>query len=351
MAAASAEAVSSAGWVARDPMASVSDTPARPRHTSLATAIVIGASVGVVVSVAEQLAGIQSLETREMVTRFLSQPPGDGLGLDVSSALEALRVVLMLLAGCATAAAVLGFHAMKGSARARLALAVLAVPIFFGGFATGGFLTSLVAAGAMLLWVGPSALWFRGEPIPERAPRPEPRPLPSRQPPPVSSPVARPTPGPVAGTQALIAPDQPITRRPDALVWACVLTWAFSLLTIVVMAASAVLMASNPDVIVDELARQNADLADGDTALLAEATYATAAIAGAWSLLAIGLAVLAFRRVRWGRVGLVASSAVAAVVCLVAMVSSLLLAVPACATVATVVLLNRPEVRAWFSRT
>lgn len=322
-------------------MATVSETPARPRHTNLATAIVIGASVGVVVSVAEQLAGLRSLETRELVTDFLAQPPGDGLGIDVSTALEVLRVVLMLLAGCATAAAVLGFHAMKGSTRARLGLSVLAVPIFLGGFATGGFLTSLVAAGTALLWVGPSALWFRGEPIPERAPRPEPRPLPTRQPPPTTSRTPH--------LQPTHAPREPITRRPDAVVWACVLTWAFSSLTLVVMVASAVLMASSPDLVFDELTRQNPDLSSGDSAQLTGATYATAAVAGVWSLLAIGLGVLTYRRVRWGRVGLVASAAVAAVVSLVATLTSLLLIVPACATLVTVALLNRPEVRAWFS--
>lgn len=327
-------------------MATVSDTPARPRHTNLAAAIVIGASVGVVVSVAEQLAGLQSLDTREQVSTFLAQPPGDALGIDVPTALELLRIVLMLLAGCATAAAVLGFHAMNGSTRARLGLSGLAVPIFLGGFATGGFLTSLVAAGTALLWVGPSALWFRGEPIPERAPRAEPRPFPSLQSPPGRAPVSS-----AGATQEAARPPEPVVRRPDAVVWACVLTWAFSSLTIVVMAASAVLMASSPDLVFGELARQNPDLAGSDSAVLTEATYATVAVVGVWSLLAIGLGVLAFRRVRWGRFGLMASAAVAAVVCLVATLSSLLLIVPACATLATVALLNRPEVRAWFSRT
>ena len=334
-------------------MATVSATPVRPRHTSLATAIVIGASVGVVVSVAEQLAGLQSLETRERVAAFVSNPPGDGLGIDVTSALSMLRVILMVLAGCATTAAVLGFQAMKGDTRARLALSVLAVPIFLGGFATGGFLTSLVAAGTVLLWVGPSAMFFRGELIPERPARPEPRPLPSRQPPPqqpppVSTPFAQPQP-PQQSQET--APTEPVSRRPDAVVWACVLTWAFSSVTIVVMAASAALMASNPEVVFDEIARQNADLVGRDSSVLTEATYLTAAIAGLWSLLAIALGVLTYRRVRWGRIGLVASAAVAAVVCLVATVSSLLLIVPAGATLATVALLNRSEVRAWFNRT
>lgn len=331
----------------RDPMATVSDTPARPRHTSLATAIVIGGSVGVVVTVAEQLAGLYSIETRELVTDFLSAPPGDTLGLDITGALTALRVLLMLLAGCATAAAVLGFHAMKGNARARLALSGLAIPIFLGGFATGGFLTSLVAAGTALLWVGPSAYFFRGEPVPEAAPRPESRPLPTRWSG-GSAPDGHTHPAP-----PMMAPSQrePVGHRPDAVVWACVLTWAFSSLTIVAMVASAVLMASDPQLVFDELTRQNPDLAGGDSAMLTRATYVTAVMASSWSVLAIALGVLAYRRVRWGRVGLVASAVIAAVVCLAATLSSLLLIVPAGAALATVGLLNRPEVRAWFNRT
>ena len=162
-------------------MASVSDSQPRPRHTTLAAGLVIGGSVGVVVSVGEQLAGLQSLETRERVTDFLSTPPGDGLGLDVAAALGMLRIVFMLLAGCATAAGVLGFHAMRGGTRARIGLSVLAVPIFLGGLATGGFLTSLVAAGTALMWVGPSALWFRGDPIPEPASLSASRPRPVRR--------------------------------------------------------------------------------------------------------------------------------------------------------------------------
>lgn len=338
-------------------MATVSDSQPRPRHTTLAAGLVIGGSVGVVVSVAEQLAGLQSLETRERVTDFLSTSPGDGLGLDVESSLGMLRVVFMLLAGCATAAGVLGFHAMRGGTRARLGLSVLAVPIFLGGLATGGFLTSLVAAGAALMWVGPSALWFRGEPIPEPASPSASRAQQIRQPPAATrvpfaqaDPQADPQSDP--STAAPVRPAAAvITRRPDAVVWACVLTWAFSALTLVVMAASVVLMTTNPDLVLDELVRQNGDLAGSDAAQLTDATYATAAVAGGWSLAAMVLAVLAYRRVGWARWGVLSSAAVAGVVCLVAILSSLLLVVPAAASLTTVVLLSRPEVRAWFNRT
>jgi hypothetical protein len=316
----------------------------------MAGALVVGGSVGVVVAVAEQLAGLYSLETRERVTELLAQPPGSDLGLSVPTALSSLRVVLMVLAGCATTSAILGWHALRGSVRARLGLAVLAVPIFLGGFAVGGFLTSLVAAGTVLMFAGPSALWFRGEPIPEPAkpPRaPERPPLPERRPGASARPGAtlqaeRPTTTPTTSTAT-----GPVTRRPDSLVWACVLTWAFSALTVVVMVASAVLMASNPDLVVDEL-RSQGGLGGTDAAELAETVYVSTAVVGAWSLLATVLAVLAYRGVAWSRRALLASTVAAAVVCLLGAAYSLLMVLPAGATVATVALLNRPEVRAWF---
>lgn len=333
-------------------MAGVSETPPRPSHTTLAAGIVIGGSVGVVIGVAEQLTGLHSLETREAVTDFLAEPPGSGLGLDLSGALRLLRLALMVVAGCATAAAVLGFHVLRRSHRARVGLSVLAVPIFFGGLATGGFLTSLVAASALLLWVGPSGLWFRGitPPAPGEA---TPRPVrwPPEQPPAPATPPAPPQAAqqrpPYAGPAG---PPRPGSRRPDSLVWACVLTWAFCSLTLVAMVASVALITTNPDFIVDELRRQDPDLALDDTGLLTVTTYVTAGVAGLWSLAAMVLAALAYRGVRWARPGLLVSAAGAAVICLVAALSSLLTVVPAAVCLVTVGLLNRPEVRGWFTR-
>lgn len=333
----------------------VSEKRPRPGHTTLAGALVVGGAVGVVVSVGEQLAGLYSLETREQVTTFLSTPPGSDLDLSVSSALAGLRVVLMVLAGCATAAGVLGWHALRGSTGARVGLSVLAFPIFVGGVVVGGVLTAFVAAGTALLWTGPSAYWFRGEKPPEQR-RPEraatPT-LPVRRPgssdpfagPGTTLTAERPTAPPTG--PAVPGPPPPALRRPDSLVWACVLAWAFSVLAAVVMAASATLMASSPELVLDEMRRQGNDLGDAGAAAITETVYITAAVVGGWSVLASVLAVLAFRGVAWGRSGLLASAGVAAALCLFGVVYTVLMALPAGAALTTVVLLNRPEVRAW----
>ncbi len=329
----------------------------------MAAGFVVGGSAAIVVSIAGQLSGLHSLETQEQIRAFLSEPPGNGLGLGLEGALQLLRVVLMVVAGCCTAAVVLGIEVLRRNRGARLGLSLLAAPIFLGGFVAGGFITALVTASIVLLWVGPSAAWLHdGRPTSNRgfidrptprasedvAARPEPpRPaspaLPSFHQPPPPSPEAR----QLFLDQPSPVPGQP--QRPDAVVWACVLVWAFCGLAVVVMSASVALLAGNPDVVLDQLQRQDEDLAGGDTDLLVRVTYVTAAVVGVWSLAAALLAALAFRRGAGGRTGVLISSAVAGVVCLVGVFSSVLLIVPAAAAMTTVALLSRPEVRAWYA--
>ena len=327
----------------------------------MAAGMVVGGSVLVVVTVAQQLSTLYSLESREAVAEFLAQPPGSGLGLEVSDALLLLRTTLMVVAGCATAAAVLGVHVLRRSRRARLGLSVLAVPLFLGGMATGGFLTSLVAASVLLLWLGPSRAWLDGRPVPEESPRDHrarspwsgSSPTAPSAPATPAAPAAQPPPHPTAlGVRPPPLAEPGPTRRPDALVWACVITWAFAGLTLVVAAATATLLAAEPGLVWEELQRQNPGLAaesglDRDS--IARATYVTLALTALWALGAVALAVLAYRRSRAGRVGLLSSAAVAAVVSLVGALSSLVMIVPAMACLATVILLARPEVRAWFA--
>ena len=67
----------------------------------------------------------------------------------------------MVAAGCATAAGILGYQVLRRSKSARLALTVLAAPLFLTGMVTGGFVSSLVAASAVMLWLQPARDWFR----------------------------------------------------------------------------------------------------------------------------------------------------------------------------------------------
>lgn len=123
--------------------------------------ILVG-SVLVVVNVFEMLGGIRSLETREMLEDYLLDGPGSGLGWSVETGLVALRATAMVAAGCAAAAAVLGWFVLRRHRAARTVLTVLAIPLFVTGVVAGGFMSSLVAASIVLLWMQPARDWFAG---------------------------------------------------------------------------------------------------------------------------------------------------------------------------------------------
>ena len=331
----------------------MSDPQARPRHTTLAAGLVIGGSALLVVAVADRLAGLHSLDTREAVARSLDTL--GGLGWSVGDGLTALRVWLMVVAGCAVVAALLALQVLRRSRGARVGLTVLAVPIFVGGLATSGFFAAVVSAAIVLLWSGPSALWLSGQPVP---PRPSesrlsegrpPTPT-DRRPGPTSDPWAPPAGPPAAYGPAARTPAHAPTRRPDAVVWACVLTWSFCAIAIVVLAGSVALMAARPSLVFDQLQQSNPGaLGSTSRSELIHATYVTCGVAIVWAVAGLVLATIAFRRVGWGRTALVLSAAATVVFCLVAIVTSIVMVVPAVAAAATIALLNRPEVRAWYS--
>jgi hypothetical protein len=325
-------------------------TPTRPRQVTLAAWLIMIGSVVVVATVFDSLAGLHTLETRQSVERFLSEPPGEDLGFDVQGVIALLRTLSMVAAGCATAAAILGYQVLRRSRSARLALSVLAVPLFLTGMVTGGFVSSVVAASALMLWLQPARDWFNGVSAPSRsavaAAGSTTAPAAGRQPaPPVA---AGPPP---AGWPAPYSPAS--SGRPGVVVWACVLTWIFSGITALAMAASAVAIAVRPGAMFDEVHRQNPELArQGVTDhLLATATYVMAGFVILWCLSAAVLAVLVWRRVAWARIVLlVCSSCCAALSLLGTVIGAFLLVVPLVASVVVVALLLRTDARPWFDR-
>jgi hypothetical protein len=352
----------------------------RPRQVTMAAWMIIAGSVLLVGAVFERIATLHRLETQEAVRQFLAEPPANGFGLDLEGALTIVRTLSMVTAGCAAAAAILGYHVLKRNRGARIGLTVLAVPLFISGFVIGGFLSSLVAVSAVLLWLAPARDWFNGvaPPTPAR-PDSEPRkpewppPLPPQAPPPAAGPrphqgfgsIPSGSPGsappaqappsfapPPPGAQQYPAPppafapyggawQAPAARRPGprprAVLAACVVAWVCSSLTVVVVTASAVLVAATPDLLIDEMYRQNPDLA------------AQAMTQDALQVLTYVLAVLAFRRVSWARVGLLASAGGAGGLCLVTSLQAVFMVVPLFACVITFSLLLRPDVREWFT--
>lgn len=359
-----------------------SSTLPRPSQVTLTGWMIIVGSVLVVFSVVEQLSGMRSLETRQAVEAFLEEPPGQALGLDVEGMLALWRTAALVAAGCATAAVVLGWHVLRRHRGARVGLTVLAVPLFVTGVATGGFLSALVAAASLMLWMQPARDWFDGrrpsEPqrpvstaertapaaqdpwaTPPGAPGPgaagpppgDPGPQgpsgPGTQPPPFQG-FGDPARSPHAGMPGL--PPAP-EKRPDSVLVAAVITWVLAGLALMISLASLVLVLSQPEMVMEELQRQDPDLME-QAEVTQDMLVATSALLGAtvvgWSVFAIVLAVLTLRGRASAAVALLVSAVFTAVFCFVGSLAALPLIVPALGAVVVVSILRRPEVRAWL---
>ncbi|HEX5086738.1 MAG TPA: hypothetical protein VFV89_02950 [Nocardioides sp.] len=315
--------------------------PARPPQVTVAGWMVVAGSVLVVLSALDQGAGLHSLDTREAVQKFLADPPGDQLGLSLQGGLMAFRVLLTVAAVTAAASAILGYYALQRSKAARMALTVLAVPLLLTGFSfqSGGVFPAMVAAAVVMMWFQPGRDWFNGitRPATPAAPAPPPTP-PEPAPvdrdrllalPPPTRPPLHPT--PYAGHAAAAR-----ATRPASITWACVITWTSTVTVFVVFALTLVQFLATPEVYVDEFHRQNPELSISDSDLKT-LLLVLSIVFMVWSALAAGLAVLVWRRVAWAAVALGVSAALAC-----------LTLVPIVASVATGILLLRPEARAWM---
>lgn len=338
-------------------------TAARPRQTTMAGVMVMLAAIFVVLSVADTVSRLRSIETRESIERFLVEAPAGDLGLSVESMIQVLHWVAIVAALCSVAAVALGWQALQGSRRARTILSVLAFPIFVTGLVAGGFMSSLVAVAVGMLWLSPSREWFAGKPIPEPAkPGQTTRdakvaavtgrgPAQDAAQAPFQTAVQTPpdAPGPMPGWP--VAP-APVIRRPDPATVAVVVTVVMSGIVFAMVATSLILLATQPDLVLDELNRQNPDLeSEGiSESLLLTTSYVSGGLALAWSALAIVFALLMGARRAWAARGLMISAAVCALFCLLATLASPVALLPAVAAIATISCLRRPEVHAWLTR-
>lgn len=361
----------------------------RPRQVTMAAGMVIAGSLLVVLSVFDQVSGLNDLDTREGIERFLTRPPGDGLGLTVQDALDTIRVFAMIAGACAAAAAILGVHVLRRHRGARIGLTVLAVPLFVSGLVAGGFLSSIVAAAVMMLWLEPSRDWFAGrpartppEPV-ERSGRTDGRSAPPATELPPAAPVstgprahqgfgtagaapqetgqdagqyagqyAVPAYAPPAYSPQVVPYGPPV--RPRSVLTAAVITWVGTGLAALLMGAAALLTIASPDLMWDEMVRQNSDLTsrDGLTQGNVQATVvAMSAVVVLWSLVAAGLAgFLVARRRAWARTGLMVSALLVGLFCSAGVaLGAVVMIVPLAACSATFSLLLRRDVRAWVT--
>lgn len=354
----------------------------RPRQVTVTAWIIVLASAFTVLTQLSYIPSLRSLDMREQVEMFLAEPPGSGFGLSTRETLDLLRVLALVAAGCATATAILGFYVLQRSASARWGLTVLAVPVLVSGMPSAGLLAAVIAAGAAMLWAQPARAWYAGQPIPEprtrqpRPPAPTPPPAPpaqppvdravpppavphdpsAPQPPPYPNPYARPS-APTAPTPSAQGPYPPssiapLTRRPGALVAACVLTWVLCGLTAAMLAILGAAVAADGDGLLDEAMRRSPQIADSgvDRDALLAGVLVLAVVGVVWSLMAMALALLTFLGSRWARIALTVSAAAAGVILVLGVVGSPPALVPAIGAFAVVALLQQADVRRWCTQ-
>lgn len=339
--------------------------------------VVVG-SVVVVLGGFDTMSTLHTLETRTAIEKMLAEPPMSGMGLGVSGVQRIIHVATLVASGCATAAAVLGYHALRRSRPARVLLSVLAVPMMVASLATGALFSGLVVSAATaMLWLSPAREWFAGTwrpadlgstrargpqappafgPPPSQPPAPQPppgwRPPPAWQPPPGPRPVQG------YGAPAAWVPPAPLqagpVRRPAGLVVACVLTWVFAGFSLLMAMASLALLTIDRDLLLTEMHRQNPELASQGISddLVVTASFFIGGVLVAWCVAALVIAGFAFAGRAWARVALFACSAGAVLLLLLSVLTGqLLLLLPLVAATATSANLMRADVRAWFART
>jgi hypothetical protein len=141
-------------------------------------------------------------------------------------------------------------------------------------------------------------------------------------------------------------------RRPAALVWACAVAAVFAGFVGAVFAIAVLVVATNFDLLLEEVRRQSPQLLDQGVSeeALRQSTYVTGAVVVVWCLAALVLTVLTWLGRNWARILLTISSGVCAGLCAAMVLASPVAVIPAVAGIAVLVLLNRSEVRGWFAR-
>jgi hypothetical protein len=374
---------------------------ARPRQVTMAVVIAVVGSLVLVIGLFDTLGRLRTPDMRDAVDEFLSEAPGSTLGIDTAQVIDMMRTLAFVSGALAAMCLVFAVYVMQRHRGARIgftvvaALLVLTVPV-------AGLMPFFLAVAAFLLWLQPSRDWFVGrapapagaatalpllshvDPGPERRPDPEPADPtgpaePGAQPPPQAGSWGQPTYGPPPYPQSYgqsygqsfpppgyppaYAASYPVQgqqyppmsgpssdKRPLTVTVAAVLTWLGAGTTALLMVAFVGLLAVGGDAFVDEFDRaaRESDVAiTSDQALAAGWVIAVAFLA--WSLIAIVLGILAFRRSNAGRIMLVVSAVMTALFSLVA-ITSLVSLVTLILGVATVVLLFTGGANQWYSR-
>lgn len=317
--------------------------PPRPRQVTLGSGLALVSCVLLIFTMLDSMPRMRSVEMRDTVRDALTTPPGSGLGIEVETVLSLLRATVLLTGGLAAAGAVLAVFTLKRHHGARIGLSVIAVLMLFTATFVSGLLPLVVAIGAVMLWGHEARDWFAG-----RSPRTDPHAFsgPSRT---VEQPIQ--TVQPFQPVQQAVPPPYPTdlrSRRPVTVIVAAWLTWGFSAITVLFLVLLVLVLLADQGRLIQTL-QDNPQIAAygySDRDLLG-GMWVIAAVGLFWSLAAMALAVLAFRRVNLGRIGLVVSAVPAGIIGVATLIGLL----HAMAAFATVALLFSGGSNRWYAGT
>jgi hypothetical protein len=338
------------------------DPSARPSQVTVAGWAVAIASALLVLAVFDALGHLETVDMRERLSKAIGSGLAKDSGFTVADATEVLRWCLYVSGVAAAVSGILGVYVLQGHRGARVGVSVAALSIVLTASIAGSltsFLGMFIAVGSSLLWTRPARDWFAGRPVtvPPKAPKPqqverrvepEERRTPVAWAPPAAG-SARPAPTPGWGQLSPAGPPVPPASapRPTQVRLACVLTWVFSSLTALGYAAVLLVLAVDKDRLVEEMMKSPGWQKSFDVDTVTTVAAVAAAVFVIWSLAAIVLAALAWRRVRWAWVLLLVSAWLAGLLSVLAFPFSL----PYLAVIgaSTGMLMRRPS-REWFAR-
>jgi hypothetical protein len=356
----------------------------RPRQVTTAVVIAVIGCLVLVIGLFDTLGNLRTPSMRESVDDFLGKAPGSSLGLDTPQVIDLMRALAFVSGALAAMGLVFAIFALQRHGGARIgytvvvALLLLTVPV-------AGLMPFFLAAAAFLLWSGPARDWFAGR-KPARVaapataaasewsysePPPPERQVPVEQPaagspgaeqpagdqPAAVQPAAHPSPyGQPAYGQPPAYPQQPQgsgadhAKRPLTVTLAAILTWIGAGATTLLMLGFIAILASGGGAFVDEFDRaaRESDVSLGSAEILAVG-WVIAVTLLVWSLIAVVLAIFAFRRSNGARWTLVVSAVMSALFSLVAIMSVLSI-ITLLLSVGTVVMLFAGGANQWYAQ-
>jgi len=325
--------------------------PTRPSSVTSAC-LFVGFSCFVLLSyVVQALSSWGSIETQEQMSSLLSERPFDSLDVSVDEALDGMRLVLFVAVAICLLGVVFAIYTARGHSPSRVALTVVCAFAAVGFVMTGiigVLLAAFAVSSAFMLWSQESRDWFalkNGRTPPVRVPR-APRAVPSTDPfvqqPGAQHQVAlQERPAPPVGAGGI--PREVMIASVTMLVtWLTVGVAAlFVVLVFLFTSDSFANSTTDPALLeqIEKLRETTGDVGPG----LAGAAF----VLGLLSLVGAAAAVAGLLRRSIGRMGMLVLSYGGILVSAMVLPYGVLWAG---AAVVTIVLLNRPVSRAWFTR-